>query len=106
MKAKTIYWINTLGTQRVNFVVNNFDFIPPAGLVAMYGVKKCNWITYYLFIKTKVNLLAEDKFKWLRNSETGSLPVVYAVLNTLLRLTQTVVGTVISFYTFLSRKQN
>lgn len=63
----TDYWINTKGTKRVFFEIKDMDVEPVGDFKMMYGMKQCNRFTYWLFKKTKINLLAEDKFAWLRN---------------------------------------
>lgn len=59
------YWINTLGRGRIFMTLHGTEE-PTFQMAAMYGVKKCNRLTFWLFKKTKINLLAKDKFAWLR----------------------------------------
>ncbi len=60
------YWINTKGKRIVLFTIPSNERPSPTFEI-MYGMKQCNKFIYWLFKKTKINLLAKDKFQWLRS---------------------------------------
>lgn len=60
------YWINTSGKKRIFFSL--VTRVPDEIVSMMYELKECSWFVYILFRITKINLLAKDKFAWLRNS--------------------------------------
>lgn len=65
MKQKLKYWIPTLG--KTPLVFSLITRVPANSLTIMYGLKECNWFTYFLFKKTKINLLVKDKFRWRKS---------------------------------------
>lgn len=65
MRQKYKYWIPTLGNKALVFSL--LTKVPDNTLTIMYGLKQCNWFTYFLFKKTKINLLVKDKLRWRKH---------------------------------------
>lgn len=62
---KARYWISTLGVRPLVFQL--YTTVPDNTVSIMFGVKECNWFTYFLFKRFRINLLAKDKLQWLRH---------------------------------------
>lgn len=58
------YLINTIGEKVLVLSIVELK-IPPEVMLA-FRPKECSWFAYQLFKHTRINLLAEDKFKWLK----------------------------------------
>lgn len=82
---KNNYWINTLGKPRILLTLQTTE--PDYKFGVMFGVKQCNKATYLLFKYLYINLLAEDKFKWLLNSKKALMRVSFVVASIVLLLT-------------------
>jgi putative SOS response-associated peptidase YedK len=63
MKRK--YWISTEGKRPFVFALLTQE--PSDFITKTYLVKSCNYFTYWLFKNFKINLLAKDKFAWLKH---------------------------------------
>jgi hypothetical protein len=60
------YWISTTGKKRLCWNIPSNER-PAEPFYSMYSMKPCNRFTYWLFKKTKINLIAKDKFAWLNH---------------------------------------
>ena len=59
------YWINTSGAIRLLINTTDEELIDGL-LIMMYEMKKTNAFVYYLYSYGYINLVAEDKFFWLK----------------------------------------
>lgn len=60
------YWVSTKGRKILLFTIPSNEK-PNEPIFTMYGMTKCNRLVYWIFKKTRINLIAKDKFAWLKH---------------------------------------
>ncbi len=62
------YWINSEGNVMIMVSFARARMIDIDFSIRMIAkFKECTWFEYYLYKWTRINLKAEDKFKWLKS---------------------------------------
>ena len=71
LKNPRRYWINTIGEGMALLSAMNFE--PDDESKLLLRMKECSKFTYYLFKYTRINLLAKDKFFYLKLKIKGAI---------------------------------